>query len=48
MKAIIWKEEKLGAEFEYVEIPSDLKEESDKKRKEFELGKFKTRCYFGN
>ena len=22
MKAILWKEEKLGAEFEYVEIPN--------------------------
>ena len=34
MKAIIWKDEKLGAEFEYVEIPSDLKEQADKYRKE--------------
>ena len=34
MKAVIWKDEKLGAEFEYVEIPSDLKEQSDKYRKE--------------
>ena len=25
MKAVLWKEEKLGAEFEYVEIPNDLK-----------------------
>ena len=25
MKAVIWKDEKLGAEFEYVEIPADLK-----------------------
>jgi len=34
MKAVLWKDEKLGAEFEYVEIPSDLKEESEKYRKE--------------
>ena len=25
MKAVLWKEEKLGAEFEYTEIPDDLK-----------------------
>jgi len=34
MKAVLWKEEKLGAEFEYVEIPSDLKKQSEKYRKE--------------
>ena len=34
MKAVLWKEEKLGAEFEYVEIPSDLKTHSEKYRKE--------------
>ncbi len=34
MKAIIWKEEKLGAEFEVVDIPSDLKEIVAKYRKE--------------
>ena len=34
MKAVLWKEEKLGAEFEYVEIPSDLKEQAEKYRKE--------------
>jgi len=34
MKAVLWKDEKLGAEFEYTEIPSDLKDESDKYRKE--------------
>ena len=34
MKAIIWKEEKLGAEFEVVDIPSDLKEIVSKYRKE--------------
>ena len=34
MKAVLWKDEKLGAEFEYVDIPSDLKEESEKYRKE--------------
>ena len=34
MKAVIWKDEKLGAEFEYVEIPSDLKDQVEKYRKE--------------
>ena len=34
MKAVLWKEEKLGAEFEIVEIPSDLKEKAAKYRKE--------------
>ena len=34
MKAIIWKDEKLGAEFEYTEIPADLKEQVEKYRKE--------------
>ena len=34
MKAVLWKEEKLGAEFEYVEIPSDLKTQAEKYRKE--------------
>jgi len=34
MKAVIWKDEKLGAEFEYVEIPTDLKVQADKYRKE--------------
>ena len=34
MKAILWKEEKLGAEFEYVEIPNDLKDQAKKYRKE--------------
>ncbi len=28
MKAIIWKDESLGAEFEYVEIPADLQEQA--------------------
>ena len=26
MKAVLWKDEKLGAEFEYTDIPDDLKE----------------------
>ena len=30
MKAVLWKEEKLGAEFEYVEIPKELKEKAEK------------------
>jgi len=34
MKAVIWKDEKLGAEFEYTEIPEDLKEQALKYRKE--------------
>jgi elongation factor G len=34
MKAVVWKDEKLGAEFEYVDIPADLKKEAEKYRKE--------------
>ena len=34
MKAIVWKDEKLGAEFSLVEIPNDLKEQANKYRKE--------------
>ena len=34
MKAIIWKDEKLGAEFELVDIPADIKESAEKYRKE--------------
>ncbi len=34
MKAVIWKEEKLGAEFEYAEIPNELQEQAKKYRKE--------------
>ena len=34
MKAVVWKEEKLGAEFEYVEIPNELQEQAKKYRKE--------------
>ena len=34
MKAIVWKNEDLGAEWEEKEIPEDLKEISDKYRKE--------------
>jgi len=34
MKAVLWKDEKLGAEFEYVDIPQDLKKQSEKYRKE--------------
>ena len=33
-KAIIWKEEKLGAEFDVVDIPDDHKEKSEKARNE--------------
>ena len=34
MKAIIWKDENLGAEFELTEIPEDLKDITNKYRKE--------------
>ena len=34
MKAIIWKDEKLGAEYELTEIPEDLKESALKYRQE--------------
>ena len=34
MKAIIWKDESLGAEFELTEIPEDLKDITNKYRKE--------------
>jgi elongation factor G len=34
MKAVLWKEEKLGAEFEYAEIPQELQEQANKYRKE--------------
>jgi elongation factor G len=34
MKAIIWKDEALGAEFDYVEIPADLQEAADAARME--------------
>ena len=34
MKAIIWKDETLGAEFETKDIPEDLKESANKYRKE--------------
>ncbi len=34
MRAILWKDEKLGAEFELVDIPEELKESANKYRKE--------------
>ena len=34
MKAFLWKEEKLGAEFESAEIPKELQEQAKKYRKE--------------
>ena len=34
MKSVLWKDETLGAEFEYAEIPSDLKDQAAKYRKE--------------
>jgi elongation factor G len=33
-KAVLWKDEKLGAEFEYTDIPDELKSEAEKYRKE--------------
>ena len=32
MRAIVWKDESLGAEFEYKEIPAELKEQADEYR----------------
>ena len=34
MKEIVWKEENLGAEFEYRDIRDDLKENAEKYRSE--------------
>ena len=34
MKAVIWQNEDLGAKFDLVEIPEDLKEKAKKYRKE--------------
>ncbi len=34
MKAIIWQNEDLGAKFDLIDIPADLKEKADKYRKE--------------
>tara|TARA_Y100000591_G_scaffold15158_1_gene11428 strand:- start:179 stop:2110 length:1932 start_codon:yes stop_codon:yes gene_type:complete len=34
MKAVIWKDESLGAEFEYQDIPAELKDITDKYRQE--------------
>ena len=34
MKAVLWKDENLGAEFEYAEIPAELKDKAEKYRKE--------------
>jgi len=35
MKAIIWQNEDLGAKFDTIDIPADLKEKANKYRKEF-------------
>lgn len=32
MKGVVWKDEALGAEFEYVDIPDDLKDEAEEAR----------------
>ncbi len=32
MKAVVWKDESLGAEFEYLDIPADLKDQADEYR----------------
>ena len=34
MKGVVWQNEDLGAKFEYVDIPEDLKEKVEKYRKE--------------
>ena len=34
MKAVIWQNEDLGAKFDLVDIPEDLKEKADQYRKE--------------
>ena len=34
MRGIVWQNEDLGAKFDYVDIPADLKEKADKYRKE--------------
>ncbi len=34
MKAVIWKDESLGAEFEYLDIPADLKDKAEEYRME--------------
>ena len=34
MKAIVWQNEDLGAKFDIIDIPADLKEKADKYRKE--------------
>ena len=34
MKGVVWQNEDLGAKFEYVDIPADLKEKAKKYRKE--------------
>ena len=34
MKGIVWQNEDLGAKFEYVDIPAELKEQTEKYRKE--------------
>ena len=34
MKGVVWQNEDLGAKFEYIDIPADLKEKADKYRKD--------------
>ena len=34
MKGVVWQKEDLGAKFEYVDIPEDLKQKAEKYRKE--------------
>ena len=33
MKGVVWQNEDLGAKFDYVDIPDDLKEKANKYRK---------------
>ena len=34
MKGVVWQNEDLGAKFEYIEIPEELKEKANKYRKD--------------
>ena len=43
MKAIVWKNEALGAEWEYKDIPEDLKEISQKYRTRISWNSSRTR-----
>ena len=40
MKGVVWQNEDLGAKFDYVDIPADLKEKAMKYRKDLETEDF--------